>query len=84
MVYSTCTCTPEENEENVHWALQTLPVELLDAREQALAFCVELGTSGIQPFNELSRSSSESAQAYNYTNQFAIFFNPSVHGKFTK
>ena len=37
MVYSTCTLTPEENEENVHWALQTLPVELLDAREKAPA-----------------------------------------------
>ncbi|CAE7684884.1 Nsun6, partial [Symbiodinium pilosum] len=35
MVYSTCTLTPEENEENVHWALSTLPVELLDARQQA-------------------------------------------------
>ena len=35
MVYSTCTLTPEENEENVHWALQALPVELLDAREKA-------------------------------------------------
>eukprot|EP00427_Karlodinium_veneficum_P036656 CAMPEP_0169281026 /NCGR_PEP_ID=MMETSP1016-20121227/55982_1 /TAXON_ID=342587 /ORGANISM="Karlodinium micrum, Strain CCMP2283" /LENGTH=598 /DNA_ID=CAMNT_0009369513 /DNA_START=18 /DNA_END=1811 /DNA_ORIENTATION=+ len=36
LVYSTCTLTPEENEENVRWALDNLPLELLDAREHAL------------------------------------------------
>lgn len=38
LVYSTCTLTTAENEENVAWALQALPeLELLDARERALA-----------------------------------------------
>lgn len=35
LVYSTCTITAEENEENVRWALGELPLELLDARETA-------------------------------------------------
>ncbi|CAK0874981.1 unnamed protein product, partial [Prorocentrum cordatum] len=35
LVYSTCTLLPEENEENVRWALDVLPLELLDAREHA-------------------------------------------------
>merc|ERR1740121_3477848 len=37
LVYSTCTLTVEENEENVRWALDALPLELLDARERALS-----------------------------------------------
>lgn len=36
LVYSTCTLTPQENEENVAWALQKLPLKLLDAREKIL------------------------------------------------
>jgi len=32
LVYSTCTLTAEENEENVSWALASLPLELEDAR----------------------------------------------------
>ena len=32
LVYSTCTLTPAENEANVCWALQALPLQLLDAR----------------------------------------------------
>lgn len=36
LVYSTCTLTPQENEENVAWALQRLPLQLLDAREHVL------------------------------------------------
>ena len=36
MVYSTCTLTPQENEENVAWALETLPLRLLDSRENVL------------------------------------------------
>lgn len=35
LVYSTCTLTPQENEENVAWALNKLPLELLDARQTA-------------------------------------------------
>ena len=35
LVYSTCTLTPQENEENVAWALNKLPLKLLDARETA-------------------------------------------------
>mmetsp|Transcript_158375 Transcript_158375/g.507998 ORF Transcript_158375/g.507998 Transcript_158375/m.507998 type:complete len:129 (-) Transcript_158375:88-474(-) len=37
MVYSTCTLAAEENEENVRWALDNLPLDLLDARETVLA-----------------------------------------------
>jgi len=37
MVYSTCTLTAEENEENVRWALDELPLDLLDARQTTLA-----------------------------------------------
>jgi len=37
LVYSTCTVTPQENEENVRWALDELPLELLDAREHAFS-----------------------------------------------
>jgi hypothetical protein len=32
LVYSTCTLTAEENEENVSWALASLPLKLEDAR----------------------------------------------------
>merc|ERR1719428_1320443 len=32
LVYSTCTLTAEENEENVAWALASLPLDLEDAR----------------------------------------------------
>merc|ERR1740129_1929313 len=36
LVYSTCTLMPEENEENVRWALDALPLDLEDARKHAL------------------------------------------------
>jgi len=36
LVYSTCTVTPMENEENVRWALDELPLELLNARGHVL------------------------------------------------
>eukprot|EP00928_Gymnodinium_smaydae_P052938 TRINITY_DN37055_c0_g1_i1.p1 TRINITY_DN37055_c0_g1~~TRINITY_DN37055_c0_g1_i1.p1 ORF type:complete len:636 (+),score=91.34 TRINITY_DN37055_c0_g1_i1:91-1998(+) len=35
MVYSTCTLSAEENEENVAWACTNLPLELLNARDRA-------------------------------------------------
>ena len=46
LVYSTCTLTPQENEENVAWALDHLPLRLLDARERVLTTGVLAGLPG--------------------------------------
>ena len=59
LVYSTCTLTPQENEENVAWALSNLPLRLLDAREhvatatEVLAGLPECGLSQHQTMQVL-------------------------------
>eukprot|EP00438_Fugacium_kawagutii_P032293 Skav203503 [mRNA] locus=scaffold2089:157746:158660:- [translate_table: standard] len=48
LVYSTCTLTPQENEETVAWALDHLPLVLLDAREHALTEGATETLAGLQ------------------------------------
>jgi len=48
IVYSTCSLEPEEDEEVIEWALDSLPVELVDTG-------LKIGDPGITPKTKLSK-----------------------------